>query len=330
VSRWRRGALLALIWIASCAPAACTSDEAPLQRAADVVLPESDEQWETFPAGTTADGLAAAVLRGISTPQKGPDFTRFVVIRAADRHGSGYRADGFHVVVGAGVALPAGSLRIQKRWTMSGMVDGGNEQLQTSGISLVIEPDAPRPFSAEVRAAVAAFCEALSRRVPIHPDCIVAMQEAPYTRSHAADPDERELAAVARAAVPVPPIDGYLTIRAGDRAIRVAIERRTKNGIQVGMMLRRKFDGTDRGMLFEYSHHATRNFWMKNCRIPIDLAYLKAGKIREIITMEPQWEAPHANLRYYQSNSAVRYALEMPAGWFAKNGVSVGSSVEFE
>ncbi len=295
-----------------------------------VTLPPSDDDWFSFAPDMTADDLDAVIGKALETPGKGPDYTHFVVIRDGERHGSGFEQRAFHLVLGAGVKLPAGSMRVQREWRASGMVDGNNEQLQTNGLAIVVEAGAPRPYPQATHDAVHTFCRALARRVPIHPDCIVAMQEAPYTDAHEADADERALAASARREVPFPPIDGRLTIQAAGGPIEVGFQRRTGNGIQVGMMLRRSFDRKNQGMLFEYPHHGARSFWMKNCRIAIDLAYVKKGKIRQLITMQPQWGQPHSVLRYHPSNSAVRFALEMPAGWFAKNGVNVGDRVVFE
>ena len=87
---------------------------------------------------------------------------------------------------------------------------------------------------------------------------------------------------------------------------------------------------TDRGMLFEYQHRAHRNFWMKNCRIPIDLAYIREGKIEQIHTMEAQFGAAHQHLRWYPSQAAIKFALEMPAGWFERAGVRVGDGVSIQ
>ena len=37
---------------------------------------------------------------------------------------------------------------------------------------------------------------------------------------------------------------------------------------------------------------------------------------------------PTAKLPRYESITAIRYVLEVPSGWFAKNGVAVGARVE--
>jgi uncharacterized membrane protein (UPF0127 family) len=156
------------------------------------------------------------------------------------------------------------------------------------------------------------------------------MGEVPYTREHGSDRAERELAEAVRRQIPVPSADGAVLIRTAEREIRVDVERRrTESAIAVGMMLRRRFDGEQRGMLFEYPHAQTHAFWMKNCPIPIDLAYIGRGRIEQICTMDPGFGLPQQDLRRYESAATADLVLEMPANWFAANGVRVGDTVAF-
>ena len=64
---------------------------------------------------------------------------------------------------------------------------------------------------------------------------------------------------------------------------------------------------------------------MKNTFIPLDIAYISAdGIINEIYRMEP--------LDYsiiYPSNKPAKYALEVNAGWFKKNGIKPGMKLDF-
>lgn len=300
-----------------------------VRRADRVYLPESDDTFFSVPRGTPAVDLVPLVDAGLNTKEKGPDATFFVVIRAGDRHAPEIKDAEFHVVVGAGVHLPKGSMRIRRKWIASGMIDGTNEEFQTLSVAIMVERGAARPFEPEVVAAVRAFCEALTERVPIHPDCIVSMGAVPYTNDHPADADEAALAAAVRARVPVPLTDGEATIRIGSRTIKVAYEKReTTNGRRVGMMMRKRFDGTNRGMLFIYPHRGYRRFFMRNCFIPIDVAYIRDGRIEEIITMKPEAESDPRGLPHYPSAAAVKYCLEMPGGWFDDNGVAKGDQIE--
>lgn len=81
----------------------------------------------------------------------------------------------------------------------------------------------------------------------------------------------------------------------------------------------------DNGMLFVFEHEQNLSFWMKNTFIPLDIAYISSkGIINEIYRMEP--------LDYsvvYPSKKPAKYALEVNAGWFKKNGIKTGMKLDF-
>jgi uncharacterized membrane protein (UPF0127 family) len=83
-------------------------------------------------------------------------------------------------------------------------------------------------------------------------------------------------------------------------------------------------------MLFEYAHAFPRHFWMRNCRIPMDLAYINEGRIQQLETMPAAYGADPHLLPRFDSDMSIKFALEMEAGWFQKNGVKVGDLVQFE
>jgi len=323
----RRNLALALI-----AAAACQGACQDASTSASPLPATTGEESVAFAPGATVDDVLAAVdgrpgkKEGLATPGHGAVY--FVILRDGERHGAAYRQAAFHVVIGAGVTLPEGALVIRRVWTASGQIDGMNEQPERFGVSVAVEPGAKKPYSAAVCEAAGTFVEALSRRVPLHPDCVLAMGEVAYANDYAADAAERELAKAARARVPAVPADGHLVVKSQGKEIPVDVERRnTTEGIEVGMMFRKGFDGENRGMLFEYPHADYHNFWMKNCPIPIDVAYINRGRIEQIWTMAPGFGLDQNSLRRYDSNSTLNQALEMPAGWFKDAGVKPGDEV---
>lgn len=317
-----RAALAAWLLLA----AACNGREA--ERPGGPTLPLDTDEFLSVPAGDAAK-LEQALDAGLASPER-KDGIWFVVLRAMDRHAPEILEREFTVILGAGVRLPEGSMRIRRRWVASGRIDGNNEQLQNFGLAVAVERNAPKPFSQAVRDAAARLCEALATRLTLHPDCIVAMEEVPYTNTSPFGAAERELAASARANVRPPPASAGGTITtAGGRTIPITYERRTTtNGINVGMMMRKRFDGTDRGMLFVYPHKYYRNFWMRNCFVAIDLAYVLDGRIDQILTMAPAAGMEPGRIPFHPSESAVRYVLEMPVGWFRARGVAPGDRIE--
>ena len=92
---------------------------------------------------------------------------------------------------------------------------------------------------------------------------------------------------------------------------------------QRGLMHRKQMP-EDRGMLFAYSTPAILHFWMKNTFLPLSIAFIADdGRIVNIENMEPLEELPGAS-----SLEPVRYALEVNQGWFERNGVKAGDSIE--
>lgn len=96
----------------------------------------------------------------------------------------------------------------------------------------------------------------------------------------------------------------------------------TDESRQFGYMEREKIpEGT--GMLFVFDRDQILSFWMKNTPHPLSIAYIDSrGKIRNIYDMTP------FSLASVVSTVSVRYALEVPQGWFEKVGVKVGDTVE--
>jgi uncharacterized membrane protein (UPF0127 family) len=76
------------------------------------------------------------------------------------------------------------------------------------------------------------------------------------------------------------------------------------------------------GMLFVFTQDQVLSFWMKDTPSPLSIAYIdSSGVIREIHDMAP------FSLASVKSAVSVRYALEVPQGWFAAVGVSTGDKV---
>lgn len=111
-------------------------------------------------------------------------------------------------------------------------------------------------------------------------------------------------------------------LRVKGHEIRVEVAR-APGEMSRGLMYRRSLE-RDCGMLFSYESPRTLSFWMKNTRIPLDIAFLDGkGRILQIERMRPYDE-----LRRTVSREPAQHALEMNLGWFATHGVGVGDRVE--
>ena len=96
----------------------------------------------------------------------------------------------------------------------------------------------------------------------------------------------------------------------------------TEESRTYGFMNRKNIpDGT--GMLFIFKDDRIASFWMKNTPTPLSIAYIDySGKIKDIFDMTP------FSLATIVSTGYVRYALEVPQGWFSKNGIKVGDYLD--
>ncbi len=83
------------------------------------------------------------------------------------------------------------------------------------------------------------------------------------------------------------------------------------------------------GMLFVFDRATEQTFWMKDCLVPIDIAFLDAqGRILNLATMpvEPDPSRPRTR---YTSAGPSQYVLETAAGTWRRIGARPGMTVTF-
>jgi len=103
--------------------------------------------------------------------------------------------------------------------------------------------------------------------------------------------------------------------------VKAEIARTSEERAQ-GLMFRRNLPDGE-GMLFIFERDELLSFWMKNTYIPLSIAYIAYdGRIIDIKDMYPHDETP------VTSSRSVRYALEVPQGWFLRAGVQEGDFVK--
>jgi uncharacterized membrane protein (UPF0127 family) len=106
-------------------------------------------------------------------------------------------------------------------------------------------------------------------------------------------------------------------------SITVEIARTPAQQRQGYMHRREVRDGE--GMIFINEIDMVLSFWMKNTLVPLSIAFIASdGRIMEIYDLEP------GNLNPVQSGRSVRYALEVPQGWFSRAGIGPGDRVNVQ
>ena len=107
----------------------------------------------------------------------------------------------------------------------------------------------------------------------------------------------------------------------GGRVVLRTEIARTQEEQSQGYMHREKINDGE-GMLFYYEIDQVLSFWMMNTLVPLSIAFISSdGRILEIYDMEPQ------SLATVRSSRSVRYALEVPQGWFDRAGIRIGDRV---
>lgn len=114
-----------------------------------------------------------------------------------------------------------------------------------------------------------------------------------------------------------PPRGEVWVIFQGDTV--VAEVARTAEEREEGLMYRESLE-YGRGMLFVFQDSQVRSFWMKNTLIPLDIAYIDENlTVIDIQSMAPETEDAHT------SSGPAMFALEVPEGWFEREGIGVGA-----
>ena len=103
--------------------------------------------------------------------------------------------------------------------------------------------------------------------------------------------------------------------------IRVELARSIRE-LSKGYMGRENIpEGT--GMLFIFKKDEKLSFWMKNTPTPLSIAFINSkGEIRETRNMTP------FSRQSVNSSEPVRYALEVPQGWFERNNIGTGCIIK--
>lgn len=116
----------------------------------------------------------------------------------------------------------------------------------------------------------------------------------------------------------------YVTI--GDARITVEIADDEQER-QLGLGYR-NFLAEDRGMLFMYDYPRPYGFWMKETLIPLDMIWIRDGKVVDMAENVQVEEDPSSPTKTYSPKEAAVWILEANGGWANKHGVEIGDAVE--
>ena len=115
-----------------------------------------------------------------------------------------------------------------------------------------------------------------------------------------------------------------LKVWLGDQELITEIAREPVQ-IATGMMFRTNMP-ENTAMLFVFPDAQPRNFYMRNCVVPLSAAYIAPnGTIQEIIDLQPGDEVGVPS-----KSDNIQFVLEVPQGWFKRHNITPGAMVRTE
>lgn len=113
----------------------------------------------------------------------------------------------------------------------------------------------------------------------------------------------------------------------GERAFRVEIA--DTMAARAGGLSGRQTLGGDEGMLFVFGYPARHSFWMKGMMFPIDIIWIRGGKIIGFSeNLLPQNETSFAGLETYSPPEPADTVLEINAGLVSRYEFKAGDEVK--
>ncbi len=98
---------------------------------------------------------------------------------------------------------------------------------------------------------------------------------------------------------------------------------KTKAQRMKGLMFRENL-AQDRAMLFVFENTGVHNFWMKNCKIPLDIIWLDE-EYRVVAKKENCQPCTKGDCPSIQPGVSAKYVLEISAGLASQIGLTEGS-----
>ena len=118
------------------------------------------------------------------------------------------------------------------------------------------------------------------------------------------------------------PISAHAEIKGQRILLEVA---RTPRQQQIGLMYRTTL-ADNRGMLFPFNPPQPVSFWMKNTKIPLDMIFIREGRVHAIAANVPPCKADPCP-SYGPQNAIIDHVLELRGGRAAELGLKAGDRI---
>ena len=118
-------------------------------------------------------------------------------------------------------------------------------------------------------------------------------------------------------------------LRVGEQTLGVAIADSAEEWSH-GLSGRERL-AEDEGMLFVFADQARRSFWMRQMRFPLDMLFIRNGRVSELFPRVPApGEGQDGREIRVQSQEPADWVLEVNSGWTQEHGVKVGDEVSIQ
>ena len=95
--------------------------------------------------------------------------------------------------------------------------------------------------------------------------------------------------------------------------------------IMAGMMWRTNMP-ENTAMIFVFDYPASKNFYMRNCVVPLSAGYIQPdGALAEIAKL-----VPGDQVGVQSKSENLQFVLEVPQGWFERHNVKTGAVIRTE
>ncbi|MBW2999171.1 DUF192 domain-containing protein [Candidatus Woesearchaeota archaeon] len=123
-----------------------------------------------------------------------------------------------------------------------------------------------------------------------------------------------------------------ITITTNETSIKINAEIADTHAKRAKGLQDRESLEENTGMLFIFERPDIASFWMKDTLIPLDMIFISENYIGEktITKIESAEPCTTEKCPAYSSEKAVKYVLEVNAGFAERNGIEVGNRISWE
>jgi uncharacterized membrane protein (UPF0127 family) len=168
---------------------------------------------------------------------------------------------------------------------------------------------------------------------PIELDALPPLQESPATPPAAVPPGEERQPAPSKTAVPSrntpptpAPVKKLPRVEALLNGERFQLEVAVSLADQLQGLMFRESLAPKHGMLFQFSPPRAVNFWMKNCKISLDMVFVRNGVVVHVV--ESATPCKKDPCPVYPSIFSVDTVVELPAGSARQFAIQPGDRLQ--